>query len=271
MKNGSLVVVGTGIKVAGDVTVRAQSHMIQADIVYYLVPDKISKQWLATLNTNSVDLSEYYGENKSRLITYNEMTAAIVSAVTKGKKVCAAFYGHPGVFVYPSHQAISQLRALGYNAIMEPGISAEDCLFADLGVDPAKTGCVTVEATQFILYERPFDPHMLTILWQIGLIGDHTLKLNQTNQYQAGLAVLQTLLLQYFSPNHQVIIYEAATLALLSPRIDYVPLRDLTEIKLTAISTLVIPPEKQSKLNMAVLQQLGITESDILESLSIEK
>jgi hypothetical protein len=35
---------------------------------------------------------------------------------------------------------------------MLPAISAEDCLFADLGVDPADHGCPSYEATDFLVH-----------------------------------------------------------------------------------------------------------------------
>src|SRR3546814_12671609 len=34
------------------------------------------------------------------------------------------------------HKAIAQARAEGLEAHMEAGVSAEDCLYADLGIDP---------------------------------------------------------------------------------------------------------------------------------------
>ena len=267
-KKGSLVVVGTGILIGGDISVRGKAQISQADIVFFTVPDDISKQWINSLNPNTIDLAEHYADGKSRLVTYNNMTDSIVEAVKNGKNVCAAFYGHPGVFVYASHQAIKILRSSGYNAHMEPGISAEDCLFADLNIDPAASGCMSIEATQFLFYRRSFDPYALTILWQIGLIGDHSLKLPQTNQYQLGMELLKEALLQYFPKEHKIIIYEAATISIFSPRIEYVPLKDIDNVVLTAISTLVIPPLENPELNHDILNKLGISETDIKEVLS---
>lgn len=267
-ESGSLVVVGTGIKVAGDITVHSQAQIIQADIVFYVVPDKMSKQWLASLNSNTVDLGDLYQDNKSRLTTYNDMADTIVNAVQSGLKVCAAFYGHPGVFVYASHQAISRLKKEGYQAKMEPGISAEDCLFADIGIDPGKTGCMSIEATQFLFYKRNYDPHALLVLWQIGLIGDHTLKLSQTNNYQRGIEVLVQELSNHYPPDHQVIIYEAATISLFEPRIERVALSALSSVELTAISTLVIPPHAEAEYDQDMLKRLGVTPEEIEEVLS---
>jgi hypothetical protein len=57
--------------------------------------------------------------------------------VRAGHNVIGIFYGHPGVFVSPAHRAIAIAREEGFKAKMLLGISAEDVLFTDLGVDPA--------------------------------------------------------------------------------------------------------------------------------------
>jgi Tetrapyrrole (Corrin/Porphyrin) Methylases len=83
------------------------------------------------------------------------MVNRIIKYVKRDLRVCAVFYGHPGVFCTPSHESIRIARKLGYRATMLPAISAEDCLFADLGVDPGKHGCQSFEATDFLVYGLP--------------------------------------------------------------------------------------------------------------------
>lgn len=268
---GALTVVGTGIKVAGDMTLNTQAQIKQADIVYTVVPDKVSKLWIDKLNPNTVDMTEFYGSNKSRLITYNEMANTLIDSVKRGNNVCAAFYGHPGVFAYASHLAIRQLKEQGYRATMQPGISAEDWLVADLGIDPGKSGCISIEATQFLFYQRTIDPYSLLMLWQIGLVGDHTLALDKTDKYQLGLKVLTDELLTHYPSDHEVIVYEAATLALFPARIDSIPLAQLPQAKLTAISTLVVPPYQEAPLDLKTLNKLGLTKNDIDKVLAIDK
>ena len=56
----------------------------------------------------------------------------------------------PGVFARVPHKAIAQARAEGFEAHMEAGVSAEDCLYADLGIDPGEVGCQQYEASQFM-------------------------------------------------------------------------------------------------------------------------
>jgi hypothetical protein len=91
--------------------------------------------------------------------------------VRAGHSVLGVFYGHPGVFVSPSHRAIAIARAEGYEARMLPGISAEDYLFADLGFDPAVTGCCSQEATSVLVHNKQLDITMHNILWQVGAVG----------------------------------------------------------------------------------------------------
>ena len=52
----------------------------------------------------------------------------MLSHVRKEENVVGVFYGHPGVFVSPSHRTLALARDEGYIANMLPGISAEDCL-----------------------------------------------------------------------------------------------------------------------------------------------
>ena len=115
-----------------------------------------------------------YEEGASHRAAYERMAEAILEPVRAGKRVCAVFYGHPGVFVLPSHDAISRARAEGFDATMLPGVSAEDCLVADLGVDPARNGLQSYEAGDFLRRRPVIEPTTALVLWQIGVVGART-------------------------------------------------------------------------------------------------
>jgi uroporphyrin-III C-methyltransferase len=212
---------------------------------------------LKKLNANTVCLREYYNVDTSRLITYKKMQQHIVQEVLSGKRVVAAFYGHPGVFVNPSHEAITELRQLGYRAEMLPGISAEDCLVADLGLDPARYGCQSYEATQFLFRRYTIDPHMMQIIWQIGSIAEFNDPKNKSEH--PGLAVLRDELLKVYPPEHTVIVYEAATLPLVPPRIDEIALQNLSEVVPKGISTLVIPALGLPEYDTEIMAKFSLT------------
>ena len=171
-QRGSLLVVGTGFQPVGDLTVAAEAAIQGADVVCYLVSNPLMGQWIEKAAPVAVNLHACYEDDQPRIVAYQRMVDTIMGHVRAGKRVCAAFYGHPGVFVYPSQFAIRAARSEGLSARMLPGISAEDYLYADLGLDPGILGCQTYEATDLIIRHRQFDVHSLVIIWQVGVIGN---------------------------------------------------------------------------------------------------
>ncbi|MHB8814558.1 MAG: SAM-dependent methyltransferase [Steroidobacteraceae bacterium] len=237
---GSLVCVGVGMTLGSHITPLARSYIEKADVVFAAVSDGVMELWLAKMNPDIRSLQRYYREGKSRLQTYREMVDAMLSEVRAGKRVCGAFYGHPGVFAWPTHKAIELARAEGYPAHMEPGISAADCLYADLGIDPGTYGCQHFEASQFMLYRRRVDTAAYLILWQIGVAGDRSLARFSTAAPHRGLLV--EVLSRDYDPAHEVILYRAATLAISRPQITRLSLDGLPEAECDMHSTLVVPP-----------------------------
>ncbi|MGO4891834.1 SAM-dependent methyltransferase [Flavobacterium sp. W21_SRS_FM6] len=253
---GSLTVVGTGISISGQMTLLTESVIKNADIVLAVVTQSALFN-LKKLNANTVCLRQYYDVNTSRLISYQKMQQHIVQEVLSGKRVVAAFYGHPGVFVVPSHEAITELRHLGFKAEMLPGVSAEDCLVADLGLDPSRFGCQSYEATQFVFRRYTIDPHMMQIIWQIGSIAYFNEAKNKTKH--PGLIVLRDALLTVYPPEHRVIIYEAATIPIVPPRIDEIILKNLSDVVPSGISTLVVPALGLPEYDIETMAKFGLT------------
>lgn len=254
--SGSLICVGTGINHAGHISIISESHVKSADIVFCGVAESLTEQWIASLNPNMVSLQQFYADGKFRPDTYREMRDAIMEAVRDGKRVCAAFYGHPGVFASVAHMAIKIAREEGYRAEMEPGISAEACLYADLGLDPADNGCQSFEANQLMFRKRAVDTAALLLVWQIALAGEHT-----STRFSTTPEALQSfvdVMEAYGYPRvHEVILYEAASLPIIPHRAERLPLGSLPEAKLNGITTLVVPPATKLVENKTVLESLA--------------
>lgn len=241
----SLLVVGTGFMVAGQVTAEALSAMEGAERLLHLVSDAATRSWLETLNPNSESLYDAYDEGRPRVDSYEEMVQRMLAPVREGRSVCVALYGHPGVFVYPSHEAIRRARAEGHPARMLPGVSAEDCLFSDLGLDPAIHGIRSYEATDFLVRRRPVDPTTGLILWQVGAIGVTTYYRRNVWRTE-GLVPLAEELCPHYPAGHEAILYTAATLPVAGPEIHRLPLGRLAdppnEIEVSVAATLYVPP-----------------------------
>ena len=259
MSSGSLVCVGIGMTLGSHITPLARSYIENADVVFAAVSDGIVELWLGTMNSNVRSLQPLYREGKSRRKTYREMVECMLSEVRAGKKVCGAFYGHPGIFAWPPHRAIKIARQEGFAAHMEPGISAEDCLYADLGIDPATFGCQHYEASQFMLYERRIDPAAYLILWQVGVAGDRSFARFETGTKHR--EILIDLLNRDYPLDHRVILYTAATLPTERPKIVDTTLGALAQIPVSLHATLVIPPSQAMTPNLPVRQRLAELES----------
>jgi uncharacterized protein YabN with tetrapyrrole methylase and pyrophosphatase domain len=255
---GSLTAVGIGIRSTAQVTFEAASRIRGADKVFSLVPDPLAQYWLRTLNASTESLGGLYAIGKDRGDTYNEIVERLMNAVREGLRVCAVSYGHPGVAAFPFHEALRLARAEGFEAEMLAGISAEDCLFADLGIDPVIGGCLSYEATDFLLRHRPVDPACNLVLWQVGVIAEPGYKRDYEAWNRDGIAVLTERLLEVYAPEHQVVIYESASILPCDSTIERVALGRLRNARVTAMSTLFVPPMVKAPIDQVMATRLGI-------------
>ena len=254
MPSGSLIVVGTGIQLAVHLTPSARAAIERADELLYLVADPVTRAWIEKLNPNASSLERFYAAGRPRAETYAAMVEEILSRVRLGLNVCAAFYGHPGVFVAPSHEAIRRAREEGIRASMQPGISAEDCLFADLGIDPGEDGCQSYEATAFLIHECNVEPSAILILWQVGVVG----QLAAGPASSEGIPALVEHLRTYYPAEHEVIVYQASPYVVLPPIVRRTPLSEFTHMEIPPLATLVVPPREKPRAALTMLDRLGL-------------
>ncbi len=221
--SGSLVVVGTGIA-ASQLTTEARAAIESAEAVLFLVADPLSERLVLELAPAATSLAPCYEESAP----YERMVEEILAPVADGKRVCAAFYGHPGVFVLPAREAISRARGAGLDARMLPAVSALDCLFADLDVDPAAAGCQLYEAGDFVRRAPTIDPGTPLVLLQVGVVESRP--------------ALGGALRALYPESHQLVIYEASPYLGVEPIVEWIALADLASARLTQRSTMFVPP-----------------------------
>lgn len=236
---GSLTVVGTGIRAATQLTVEALAHIAQAEVLLHVIGEPLQEEFLAAINPRAQTLTQYYVDGMDRWATYEAMVQHILDAVMNGHRTVAAFYGHPGVFTYPTHESVRRARAAGYPARMLPGISAEDNLVADLGVDPGD-GSQAFEATDFLYRKEPVNPSCHLFLWQVGAIGNTTY---ESDGYDMSMfPALVAKLLRVYPPHHPVTVYEAPFHPKGVARAIRVPIAQLDVSMTSLASTLHVPP-----------------------------
>jgi hypothetical protein len=257
-RRGSLAVVGTGIRLGLHLTVEARDEIGDADEVLYVAADPAAEAWLASLSPKSRSLATHYREGVPRRQIYDEMVEQILAAVREGARVCAVFYGHPGVYVQPSHEAVRRAREEGFEAHMLPAVSAEDCLIADLGVDPGEHGWQSWDATGFLLHGFRPDPTAGLVLWQV----DGTGKLDwNVDPDPRGLQVLAEVLGELYPPEHELVFYRASIYPILPGEAVRMPLRELATLESAPAPTLYVAPLPRRPVDRAMAARIGITPS----------
>jgi uncharacterized protein YabN with tetrapyrrole methylase and pyrophosphatase domain len=235
-----LTVAGIGYQVAGHVTTETLGWLQSADRLFFLVYDPIAEQWLRALNASAVSLSDCTRPRHLLSDCCRQMEQIILKALRQGMNVCAVFSGHPGVGVDVAHHTLEKAAAEGYPVRMVPAVSAMDCLFADLGVEPAD-GFQVFEAETLLINNYRIDKQSALIILQPGTMGITRVQVKPRNSRSRTID-LQKFLLKVYQEDHKVVVYEAAMLPIAKPLIESTTLAHLIEVELTPISTLYIPP-----------------------------
>lgn len=213
---------------------------------------------LSSLNRSARSLTSLYRAGVPRQTIYEEMVEEILDAVRGGSRVCAVFYGHPGVYVQPSHEAVRRARAEGFEARMLPAVSAEDCLVTDLGVDPGEHGWQSWEATAFLLHGVRPDPTAGLVLWQVDGIGKLDWNLEPDPR---GLQALAEVLGELYPPEHELVFYRASLYPVAPGRAVRMALRELATLDSPPAPTLYVPPLPSRPVDQAMAERIGVTPS----------
>jgi hypothetical protein len=241
-----------GMTLGSHITPLTRSYIRDADVVFAGVSDRIVELWLAKIRPDVrtfQSLRCQQGRNP-----YPQLVDAMLAEVRAGRSVCGIFHGHPGVFSWPPHEALELARKEGYRTHVEPAISAEDCLYADLAIDPGQYGCQHYEVSQLMLCRRCVDTSAYLILWQDGAADDPSLAgLSTTVAYRR---VLVEVLARDYDLEHEVVIYRAPMFPGEKPDIDQVKLRQLPSVAMDPHVTLVLPPARKLEIDPVIRERL---------------
>ncbi|KAF9263752.1 tetrapyrrole methylase [Marasmius fiardii PR-910] len=256
-KKGSLTIAGSGIASIRHITLETLSHIERADKVYYLVADPATEAFIQDKSKGDyVDLAIYYDKDKNRYESYVQMSEVILNDVRAGYNVLGVFYGHPGVFVSPSHRTVAIARDEGYRVNMLPGVSAQDYMFSDIGFDPAIPGCTIQEASTILFLDKRLDPTVHNIIGQVGCVGVGTMAFDNRQFH-----LLVDHLEKDFGPEHKVVHYIGAVLPQSATVKDEFKIADLRKDdvvkQISTISTFYIPPRQVTPVPKEVAEKLG--------------
>lgn len=215
-----MVVVGLGLAPAGQLTVEAAAWLDRADAVYSLLGDSSPAGWLSARRPSAISLAG---------LPLDRATTQLQTALAAGQQVCLVTTGHP---LLPGAAALAlagQVRQAGHQVWFTPAVSAEDCAYADLGLDPGRRGCQSFTATHWLLYRPRCDPASPLILWQLDQIGACAVA--------DGLALLAEQLGRRYPPDHPATFYEPGP-----GRLTHTTLPQLSSANVSPTTLLYVPP-----------------------------
>jgi precorrin-2 methylase len=230
---GALVIIGFGITAVSHVTPEARERLRNADVVFYNPTSELIADYIRQQNTNTVDLSQLYGESKRRRITYVQMAELMLREVRKGRSVVGAFPGHAGFFNMTARRALAIAKDEGHATRMLPGISSLDCLVSDLRIDPGVGGLQILKAGLYLRGVQPLATWGHVVLIQVSHIGDATFsKAGPDNR--KFLALIAKLITDY-GPSQEALYYLAPIFPWLEPVIRKHTLKEWLDRELTAL------------------------------------
>ena len=250
---GSLAVVGTGIRPGLHLTQEARTQIEQAQDVFFLLAEVTPTEWIRQLNPAAESLLPLYRPGRERDEIYEEIVETVLARVRRGRAVCMVTYGHPSVFDDSSHEAVRLAGEEGFRARMFPAISAMDCMFVDLAIDPGGLGLQLFDATDFLVFRRIPDVTVPLVLWQISVIG-RSRTTGTVNR--RGLQILAERLSEAYPPGHEVVVYEASPFPVGRPLIERVAVEKLEGAGVTGLSSLYVPPSSSARADVEMRKRV---------------
>jgi hypothetical protein len=256
---GSLVCVGVGMTLGSHLTPLARSYIESAEVVFAGLSNGVVELWLAKIRPDLRSFQSLFQQRYHSVDPYRHVVDAILAEVRAGRRVCAVFYGHPGVFSWPCHEALETASREGHPTHLEPAISTEDCLYCDLGIDPGKYGCQHYEVSQLMLYRRQLDTSAYLILWQAGVANDPAMaRLRVTMPYRQ---LLMEVLARDYPLEHEIIVYKVPSIPVEKPYVDRITIKLLPTVSLDHHATLVLPPARKLEADPVIRERLVAIEA----------
>lgn len=199
LERADITIVGLGMRSLDQLTREVERALAGAKQVFLIDGSPGLQQRLQRQGTKVIDLCSFYAEGKDRLHTYREMAKAVVAGAIHDGPVAFGLYGHPTIFAFPPFVVKEVAESLGLTVDVLPGVSAMDCLFAELMIDPANGGLQMFEATELLLTQRELPVDVQTLVWQVGTLesGLYSTKPSAPERFARFLAYLRR-----FFPGH---------------------------------------------------------------------
>lgn len=230
--SGSLTCIGVGTIIAAHLTPATRRHIQAADLVFASHLDATSITTLQELHRDVRILCPGHDASTDSQHCDDEIAERVLEEIRRGKRVCVAFFGHPGTAATRTRMLVRAAHQEGFHTHVEPAVSVEGCIYANLGIDPVMYGCQQYDVRQIMLYRRSIDTSAYLILWQFG-----SAEMRSTHRRE----LLMKVLAREYPLEHKLITYVPPT--------SHAPvlvmkgtIGSLIELQASPLTAIVIPP-----------------------------
>lgn len=257
-----ITIVGLGVLNVDQVTYETERAIRRSKEVLYVDTGVATRAFLQNLCPKVTSLYETsYCDAGCRLGSYDRMAVAVIEAALDHPPVTFAMGGHPIVGAEAPFLIHEMARLLGLKVLTLPGISAMDCMFAELMIDPCVDGLQMYEATDLLLRRHPLLPEVPALIWQIGVVETrlHSQRRSKPSRFDLFIAHV----LQFYPPGHRVTAYFASQHPLMRSQILRFPIGEIGEYaeQLHAGFTLFIPVARVRPIaDQDLLSKIDCTE-----------
>jgi uncharacterized protein YabN with tetrapyrrole methylase and pyrophosphatase domain len=267
-----IYVVGTGTVGYRQLTKEAEAALKKSDKVFLVHHQELISDYLEEF-TEVIDITDEYEDNTERSNTYQRMAERVISSAQEPDTdvVSLALYGHPMYFVDPSRIVMTEAPKHNLEVEVLPGISAIDCLYVDIGLDPSEDGLQIFEATDVLIREFELNPEVPTFLLQIGSVESTLYSMEESEPER--FTNIKEHLQQFYPDDHPLYLLQTATYPISkSERIQFeLSQFDTEEVseRINHMQTLYVPPiESRGVKNSEMQRKAGSV--DHLESITVD-
>lgn len=240
-QKNTLYIAGSGIKTLAHLTQECKKLINTCDKVLYLLNEPLAKEYILSKTKNSLDLNEIYFSEDSRKAVYNKITTRIITELKQCSTLGVICYGHPFFCADPFLHAAKIATNDGYNVVVFPGISAIDCMFSDLLIDPTTNGLQLYEASHLINSNKTVERLSDLIVLQVGFVNvkNHP----HLESSASGFVELCHYLQSIYEPGHECYVYEASLYPSIKPRVEKIRLDKLHSCNVTTLTSIYLPAQ----------------------------
>lgn len=249
-----IYIVGTGTVAVRQMTREVEAAIRQSNEILFVDSTFGVEDHLRTLCPRVTNLHRAtYREREDRLGAYSLMAAMVLDAALSRPPVTFALYGHPLVYALPPFRIMAAAELLGLKVKVFPGISALDAILVDLRLDPCTNGLQMYEASDILLRERPLQPDVPCLIWQIGTVESRLYSTRPSTPDR--FTRFKEYLLRFYSPEHELVAVASSTHPLAASTVTKFRLEHLEQQSelLHQGVTVYIPPQGERAVSNATL------------------